>query len=125
MTRRGLLIAAMVAILRASTMSADAAQACAPVEVIRQRFIDDGGSAAIISDPRGVDAVTEAIKDNNAAPTGISDRYLVVAMRGVVLIYPLRDGQVCAVGKEGVVPIMGPAAADLVKRLQATCGTPL
>ena len=124
MTRRGLLIAAMVAVIRASTLAA-AAAVCTPADVIRQRFIDDGGSAAIISDPRGVDVVTETIKDNNAAPTGISDRYLVVAMRGVVLIYPLRDGQVCAVGKEGVVPIMGPAAADLVKRLQATCGTPL
>ena len=98
---------------------------CTPADEIRQRFIADGGSAAIVSDPRGVDVVTQAIRDQKAPAAEVSDRYLVVAMRGIVLIYPLRDGKVCAAGTKGIVPIMGQAAADLVRRLQATCGVPI
>ena len=121
MTRRGFLIAAILGI--AIESASPAAAVCTPADVIRQRFVDDGGSAAVVSDTHGVEVITQAIKDKNAAE--VSDRYLVVAMRGIVLVYPLRDGKVCAVGREGVVPIIGPAAADLVKRLQATCGIPL
>ena len=94
MDRRTLIIAAILGIAIGST--SPAAAVCTPAEVIRQRFVDDGGTAAIVSDPRGVEVITQAIKDKDAAE--VSDTYLVVAMRGIVLVYPLRDGKVCAAG---------------------------
>lgn len=121
MSRKRIILLAILALSIGAGVApppASAAPICTPVDVIRQRFVDRGAEAQIVSDPRGVAVVTQAVKDNNAPAAEISDRYLFIAIAGVVVIYPVRDGQICAAGRDGVAPVTGPAACDLIRRLR-------
>ena len=42
----------------------------------------------------------------------------MVGIGGMLLVYAVRDERICAAGKEGMAPIMGQAAKDLVQRLR-------
>jgi hypothetical protein len=119
MNRKRIILLAILALsIGAGVASLSAAPICTPVDVIRQRFVDRGAEAHIISDPRGVAVVTQAVKDNKAPAAEISDRYLFIAIAGVVVIYPIRDGQICAAGRDGLVPVTGQSAGDLIGRLR-------
>ena len=121
MSRKRIILLAILALsigAGVAPLSASASPICTPVDVIRQRFVDRGAEAQIVSDPRGVAVVTQAVKDNNAPAAEISDRYLFIAIAGVVVIYPIRDGQICAAGRDGLVPVTGQSAGDLIRRLR-------
>jgi hypothetical protein len=116
MIRERIILAAILGVVLGSP---PASAVCTPAEVIRERFAHvDGAAPAIVSNPRYVAAVTQALQDTNAVASAIGDRYLVVGIGGMLLVYPVRDGQICAAGREGMAAIMGQAAKDLVKRFQ-------
>ena len=77
MSRKRIILLTILALyigVGVAPLCASVAPVCTPVDVIRQRFVDRGAEAQIISDPRGVAVVTQAVKDNNAPAAEISDR---------------------------------------------------
>lgn len=117
MTRkRSIFLAVLLGVaISASSLAEAAAPICTPAGVIRQRFINDGGQAQVVADPRGVAVVSGAILDGNSSPT-TADAYLVVGIAGLVLVYRIDGlGQMC--GGPPVV-IRGSLAGNLIKRLR-------
>ncbi len=116
MSRKRIIAAILGVVLGSLPQTASAA--CTPVDVIRQRFVHDGAGTSIVSDPRAVAVITELLKAQNAVPSAISEKYLVIEISGIVVIYSVRDGQICAAGREGIAWLTGPSACDLIKGLR-------
>jgi len=122
--KRVISLAILCVAIGAATPAAAWTPVCTPAEEIRQRFARlDGAAPAIVSDPRYVAEVTQVLRAQNAPASALADRYLVVGIGGMLLVYAVdRDGRICAAGKEGYASLGGQAAKDLVKRLQALGG---
>ncbi len=118
MTRKRFILAILGAAISAvvSPLTVASAPICTAAGEIRQRFIDRGGAAEIVADPRGVAVVSGAILIGNSSPV-TADAYLVVQIAGLALVYPVdKCGQLC--GSSPPVVIRGRLAADLVRRLR-------
>jgi len=116
MTRKRYISSANLSIAGFASLGAASAPICTPAGEIRQRFIERGGAAEIVADPRGVAVVSGAILIGNSSPATVADAYLVVQIAGLVLVYPVdKCGQLC--GSPPVV-IRGNLAGDLVRRLR-------
>jgi len=120
MTRKRFIMAAILGIAIASGA---AAAPCTPAGVIRQRFVDDGASAQVVADPRGLAVVRGAILVSNLPSATDAPAYLVVEIARIVLVYQIDGcGQICASGDK-LVQIRGRLAAHLIRRLREVEGT--